>query len=363
MARNLLATISLIGIFTWLPPNAAMAASIGGTSDFQDGSEQGWTNQRKTELITVQSGGQNGPDDRFLVVEATGGSGVGSRLAVFNDEDLWIGDFTAATSLDLDMMNPTASPELEMRLVFFGPNSTSSRWTSDVALTVPNDGEWRSYSFPIDEEAIVPVRGGADFEEMLGGVIRTMLRHDSGSPSSGGTVVTASLAIDNIILRGALRGDFDQNNVVDVADVNLLLMEVGAGTNPTDFDLDSNGTVDQDDIRVMLNAADILNSYVGDANLDRQFDSGDLVLVLQAGVYEDNLPMNASWESGDWNGDGDFDSGDLVFALQDGGYEQGMRPAVAVVPEPSSLILLALGILLATGARSRRYLRGCTLGS
>ena len=81
MAQNLLATISLIGIFTWLPPTAAMAASIGGTSDFQDGSEQGWTNQRKTELITVQSGGQNGPDDRFLVVEATGGSGVGSKLA------------------------------------------------------------------------------------------------------------------------------------------------------------------------------------------------------------------------------------------------------------------------------------------
>ena len=181
MARNLLATISLIGIFTWLPPTAAMAASIGAASDFQDGSEQGWTNQRKTELITVQSGGQNGPDDRFLVVEATGGSGVGSRLAVFNDEDLWIGDFTAATSLDLDMMNPTASPELEMRLVFFGPNSTSSRWTSDVALTVPNDGEWRSYSFTIDEEAIVPVRGGADFEEMLGGVIRTIDR--LGAPS------------------------------------------------------------------------------------------------------------------------------------------------------------------------------------
>jgi len=363
MAQNLLATISLIGIFTWLPPTAAMAASIGGTSDFQDGSEQGWTNQRKTELITVQSGGQNGPDDRFLVVEATGGSGVGSKLAVYNDNDSLTGDFSAATSLNLDMMNPTASPELEMRLVFFGPNNTTSRWTSDLALTVPNDGEWRNYSFPIDEEAIVPVRGNANFQEMLGGVIRTMLRHDSGSPSAGGTVVTASLAIDNIILRGALRGDFDQNNVVDVADINLLLTEVGAGNNRTDFDLNSSGTVDQDDIRVMLNAVDILNSYVGDANLDRRFDSGDLVQVLQTGVYEDNLPMNASWESGDWNGDGDFDSGDMVFALQGGGYEQGTRPAVAVVPEPSSLTLFALGILLATGARSRRNHRGCTLVS
>ncbi|MBM98459.1 MAG: hypothetical protein CMJ77_04985 [Planctomycetaceae bacterium] len=363
MARNLLAIFFLLGIIALLSTTAGMAASIGGTSDFQDGSVQGWSNSNRADLITVQSGGQNGPDDQFLVVEATGGSGSGSKLALFNDDDLWTGDFSAATSLNLDMMNPTASSELEMRLVLFGPNNTSSRWTSDVAITVPNDGEWRSYSFPIDEEAIVPVRGGATFEEVSNGVIRTMLRHDSGSPSAGGTVVAASLAIDNIILRGALRGDFDQNNVVDVADVDLLLMEVGAGTNSTDFDLDSNGTVNRDDIRVMLNAADILNSYVGDANLDGQFDSGDLVLVLQTGVYEDNLPMNASWESGDWNGDGDFDSGDLVFALQEGGYERGMRPAVAVVPEPSSLILLALGILLATGARSRRDLRGCTLGS
>lgn len=363
MRRIRLTAFFLFGILAGIQSTTASAANVGATNDFQDGTVQGWTNERKPELITVQSGGQDGPDDQFLVVEATGGGGAGSRLAVFNDEELWTGDYTAATSLDVDMMNPATSPELEMRLVFFGPNSTSSRWTSDVALSVPNDGEWRTYTFPIDEEAIVPVQGSAEFPEMVSGVLRTMLRHDTGDPSSRGSVVTASLAIDNIILRGALRGDFDKNNIVDVTDVNLLLSEVKAGTNQIEFDLDSNGTVDQDDIRVMLNAADILNSYVGDANLDRQFDSGDLVLVLQAGVYEDNLPMNASWESGDWNGDGDFDSGDLVFALQDGGYEQGMRPAVAVVPEPSSLILLALGILLATGARSRRYLRGCTLGS
>ena len=279
----------------------------------------------------------------------------------FNNEEHWTGDYTAATSLDVDMMNPTPSRELEMRLVFFGPNTTSSRWTSDAALTVPNDGVWRTYSFPIDEEAIVPVRGSAEFPEIIGGVIRTMLRHDPGDPSSRGSPVTASLAIDNIILRGALRGDFDKNNVVDVIDVNLLLSEVKAETNQVDFDLDSSGAVNQDDIRLMLNAPDILNSYVGDANLDRQFDSGDLVLVLQAGVYEDSVAMNATWEAGDWNGDGEFDSSDLVFALQDGGYEQGFRPAVAVVPEPSSLALFALGILLATGCRSRRYLHGCTL--
>ncbi|MCA9215413.1 MAG: tandem-95 repeat protein, partial [Planctomycetales bacterium] len=45
---------------------------------------------------------------------------------------------------------------------------------------------------------------------------------------------------------------------------------------------------------------------IGDSNYDGVFDSGDLVLVMQAGEYEDGIPNNSTWEEGDWNGDGDF---------------------------------------------------------
>ncbi len=74
----------------------------------------------------------------------------------------------------------------------------------------------------------------------------------------------------------------------------------------------------------------------GDSNGDGQFNTADLVLVLQAGEYEDSIPNNSTYEEGDWNGDGDFDTGDLVFALQAGFYEVNPVQAVSVWSRRSS---------------------------
>jgi hypothetical protein len=59
----------------------------------------------------------------------------------------------------------------------------------------------------------------------------------------------------------------------------------------------------------------------GDANLDGAFDSTDLVLVFQAGQYEDAIAGNSVWSTGDWDGDGDFTTSDLVMAFGFGAYE------------------------------------------
>jgi hypothetical protein len=69
------------------------------------------------------------------------------------------------------------------------------------------------------------------------------------------------------------------------------------------------------------------------------------VTVFQAGRYEDAINDNSTWSTGDWNADGDFTSSDLVAAFQYGGYKAGPRPALAVVPEPSTLILTLVGLL------------------
>ena len=59
----------------------------------------------------------------------------------------------------------------------------------------------------------------------------------------------------------------------------------------------------------------------GDANGDGRFNSADLLHVLQAGQYLDDIAGNSTFAEGDWNGDGDFDRLDLVLALQYGAYE------------------------------------------
>ena len=59
----------------------------------------------------------------------------------------------------------------------------------------------------------------------------------------------------------------------------------------------------------------------GDANMDGEFDQGDIVLLLQANKYNTGQP--ATFAEGDFTGDGVFNQLDIVAALQTGNYLQG----------------------------------------
>lgn len=60
---------------------------------------------------------------------------------------------------------------------------------------------------------------------------------------------------------------------------------------------------------------DLTVAIPGDSNLDGVFDSKDLVMVFDAGEYENQLSADSSWYNGDWNHDGEFNSADLVVAF------------------------------------------------
>jgi hypothetical protein len=135
-----------------------------------------------------------------------------------------------------------------------------------------------------------------------------------------------------------LAGDFNGNEALDAGDMDLLSAEVRSGSNLSSFDLNGDTVVDDLDRQVWVH--DLKQTYFGDSDLNGSFDSTDLVQVLSFGQYEDDSTGNSTWQTGDWDGDGDFVSSDLVTALADGGYEAG--PRAAVVPEPSSLLLLSV---------------------
>ncbi len=113
-------------------------------------------------------------------------------------------------------------------------------------------------------------------------------------------------------------GDFNGDGRRDIDDLDLICAALQNSQYDPQLDLDANGQLDQDDLAVMVQ--DILKSTLGDANLDGQFNSADLVQVFQTGSYEDGIDGNATWTTGDWNCDGDFDSSDLVAAMIMGGY-------------------------------------------
>ncbi|MDG2383427.1 MAG: lamin tail domain-containing protein [Pirellulaceae bacterium] len=70
----------------------------------------------------------------------------------------------------------------------------------------------------------------------------------------------------------------------------------------------------------------------GDANSDGSFDSNDLIAILQAGEFEDDIAGNSTFAEGDWNGDGDFTTSDLVLAFTIGGYVDQALAAVKILP-------------------------------
>ena len=65
---------------------------------------------------------------------------------------------------------------------------------------------------------------------------------------------------------------------------------------------------------------DILGTNYGDADLDGQFNTTDLIKIFIAGEYEDGVAGNSTWAEGDWNADGEFSTTDLVVSFQGGAY-------------------------------------------
>ncbi len=151
---------------------------------------------------------------------------------------------------------------------------------------------------------------------------------------------------------GGVTGDFNGDGILDATDIDLLSAEVRAASNNPAYDLNADSLVNETDRELWVN--DLKRTYFGDADLDGEFNSTDLVSVFQAGEYEDGMPSNSAWATGDWNGDTEFDTADFVTAFQAGGFELGPRPAVAAVPEPAAFALFLAGALAIVGRRRSR---------
>ena len=254
-----------------------------------------------------------------------------------------------------------------------GAIRTEVQGGQNVASTPINDGDWHHVAviFPeggeFNSDVIHVVNG--EIEDQSGGtdqVVNTLIGAGAepvtlGTRVQGGVrqffpgaladvrIYDEALDLDAIqaIMAGeglgGLEGDFNGDGVLDALDLDA--MAVGFITNDLDFDLNGDNQANIDDRLIWVR--DLKGTWMGDANMDGEFNSSDFVTVFTAGLYESGEP--ATWSQGDWDGDQVFSSRDFVAAFSDGGYEKGPRPAVNAVPEPSSLrltILAAVAMLL-----------------
>jgi hypothetical protein len=167
-----------------------------------------------------------------------------------------------------------------------------------------------------------------------------------------GTGATVAYRWFKAIGEPELRGDFNGDNLLDIQDIEDLVERACADFHSTFYDLDDNAVIDQDDVYVWITG--VFGSWLGDANLDGQFNSSDMVQVFTAGKYETG--RSAGWAEGNWTGDCVFDSSDMVAAHAEGGYEKGSRPPAVAVPEPTSIVLLVTGLIGVAVCRRRPQL-------
>jgi hypothetical protein len=153
-------------------------------------------------------------------------------------------------------------------------------------------------------------------------------------------------------LFGGLVGDYNGNGELDAGDLDLQALEMQKPVQDQDlaaYDLNGDNVVDFGDRQLWVEDPGFKNTWIGDANLDLEFNSSDMVQVFSKGKYE--TQEAATWEEGDWNGSLLFDSSDMVAAFAGGGYEKGLRTDAVAVPEPTGWLTLLIAALLLTVRR------------
>lgn len=144
-------------------------------------------------------------------------------------------------------------------------------------------------------------------------------------PNLSAARLSADLTIDGAFVGGGRLGKARFTCTNCAFDVNAMQLAMRAANDPSDFDLQGDGIVDERDLSYLV--SELLRTSFGDANLDGHFRSDDIVQVFTSAQYDDEVAGNSIWSSGDWNGDGDFDSRDLLNAFQSGKYQRGLSTA------------------------------------
>lgn len=198
--KNIILTL-VVGIL--IAPSVAAASIVAGqVDDYEDGTVQNWTGSFVGPPTNVATGGPAGAGDNYLQVISTGGGGPGSKLATFNDNGQWAGDYIAAgvTSIQADMRNFSASgADLEMRLLF--PSGAGGNFTSTLSQNLPADGAWHTLTFDLSAADLSYVGGNpANLSFTLQNVARILFRHQPGAPTGPGVGVpiVAEAGIDNV---------------------------------------------------------------------------------------------------------------------------------------------------------------------
>lgn len=151
---------------------------------------------------------------------------------------------------------------------------------------------------------------------------------------------------DYSVVRSATRpvGDLSYDQKLDIRDVNIVSKNVALGSTDKRLDLNEDNVVDVNDLHFL--ATDLMDTAVGDANLDGEVNFTDFLTL------SDNFEQAGGWGQGDFNANERVDFGDFLLLSENFGTTSG-QAAAASVPEPKGGYLAAVAALGLLGLRQR----------
>lgn len=150
-----------------------------------------------------------------------------------------------------------------------------------------------------------------------------------------------------------LEGDFDDNGLLEAADIDMLAAAVRNNSNDARFDLTNDGNVTLEDHTYWVET--LKGTYRGDTDLDGEIAFNDFVELAT------NFGLIGGWGMGNFDTDEEIAFADFLHLSRNFGMvandTAGGEPdsLASAVPEPSSMFALCFGGLLALGMHRRRY--------
>jgi|GEM_PF-4644314 len=157
--------------------------------------------------------------------------------------------------------------------------------------------------------------------------------------------------VETLSLVETLLGDFNDDGLVDAADIDLLSIEERAGTDTAKFDVTGDTLVDQSDRSSWV--TDIKGTVFGDANFDKKVSFTDFLLLSSS------FGRAGGWAAGDFDGDAAIGFPDfLILSDAFGTVVAANSHSTTAVPEPTALPLACVAMLWLVGLRGRNRTEG-----
>jgi hypothetical protein len=142
-------------------------------------------------------------------------------------------------------------------------------------------------------------------------------------------------------------GDFNNDGVVNLADVDMLYAALGSASPPANprLDLIRDHAINAVDARALI--CNIIGTSLADTNLDHVVD------IMDLGAMANKYGHAGAFEDGDADANGIVNIMDLGILANDYGKQFGSAVGSSSLPEPASAILLGAGAALLPAMRRR----------